>query len=311
MLENSGRTFHAHCMRIPTRHDHGLGSRTHGVVILRNGLVAVLAQARPALHFFESDGTLVDAWGEDLSGAHGLTHTSEDDEEFLWITDQISGQVSKRTTSGRIVQKIDRPAATEGEYSPTWVAVAPVSRDVWVADGYGSNQVRRYTSAGVPLGTITGLEGPGHFARPHGIGFASDGTALVADRRNHRILRYDRHGNYLAHWDDLTHSPCGFAFRDGNIYIPELFGDLKVFNASFGLIETLATNLAVRPAKGWPDQPGWGWPTLTGWPDMLTENLKSTLIAPHACAISDLGEIYTVEWVLGGRISRIGRDSIV
>jgi hypothetical protein len=292
---------------IPPEHDGGLGSRTHGVAILRDGSVAVLAQARPAFHLFASDGTLLDAWGDDLAGAHGLTLTDHDGAEAFWITDQASGEVSKRDLRGKVLSRIELPSVAVQPYSPTRVAVSPADGDVWIADGYGRNVIYRFSAQNRFLGTLTGEEGPGRFARPHGIAFDAAGHAYIADRRNRRILRYNDKGTYVTHVDNITHSPCGFAFSPGRIYVPELFGELSVLDDSLRKIGSYGRNSIVRPKSGWLHQTGWGWPTLVGWPDDLPpENYsESRFIAPHACAVTPGGTIYVVEWVRGGRITRL------
>lgn len=291
---------------IPETHDNEQGSRTHGVAVLRNGHVAVLAQASPALHIFDHSGKLVHAWGERLGGAHGLTHIVENDIEYLWITDHISGEVSKRDLVGNRYQRIAAPPAEDGVYAPTCVAVCPESSDIWVADGYGSNMVRRYSKKGEFICKITGEEGPGFFGRPHGIAFHPDGTLYIADRRNKRILVYDNQGRYLFHRDEVAHSPCGFAFHGEHIYVPELFGSLKMLDRSLNVVASYGTNLNVRPERGWPKQPGWGWPELIGWPDdIASDNAFRMFVAPHSVAVAEDGVIYVVEWVKGGRIIRL------
>ena len=302
-MTGSGFHWSIDWARIPAKHDGCFGSRTHGVAVLRDGSVAVLAQARPALHLFDADGKLLDAWGDDLGGAHGLTLTEHDGAEAFWITDQTSGEVSKRDLRGKVLCRIEPPSEALRPYSPTGVAVSPADGDVWVADGYGSNVIYRFSTQNCFLGTLTGEEGPGRFARPHGIAFDAKEHAYIADRRNRRILRYDAKGNYVNHVDNTTHSPCGFAFRSGQIYVPELFGELSVLDDSLRKIGSYGRNFEVRPHGGWPRQTGWGWPELIGWPDDLPA--ENRFIAPHACAVTPGGTIYVVEWVRGGRITRL------
>lgn len=265
----------------------------------------MLAQASPALHIFDSSGKLIDAWGEQLGGAHGLTHVIEDGIEYLWITDQISGEVSKRDLEGNVHQQIPAPLWMGKTYSPTCVAISPVQGDIWVADGYGSNVIRRYSNKVELLGELTGEEGPGPFARPHGIAFHPNGTLLVADRRNKRIVVYDAEGRYRFHRDDIAHSPCGFAFDGNRILVTELFGDLKVLVSSLDLVTSYGTNFNVRPRGGWTRQEGWGWPELSNWPDHMPLGSPPVFVAPHAAAVAPDGTIYVVEWIKKGRIVRL------
>ena len=280
--------------------------RTHGVEVTRSGDVVVFAQTRPALTIYGADGRPKQAWGDDLLGAHGLTLVQEDGEERLWLTDQYSGEVRKTTLDGRVLARIE-PPAVEGEYAPTWVAVNPENGDIWVADGYGTNIVRRYSADSAPLGEINGEEGPGRFQRPHGVAFSPAGELFVTDRRNKRILVYDGEGRCRRWADDITHSPCSFAFHAGLIYVPELFGGLKILDADLHLVAELGANSDVRPAQGWPDQEGWGWPTLEGWPDLAgTPHIQpGKFSSPHDAAVAPNGDIYVVEWIIGGRITKL------
>lgn len=104
-----------------------------------------------------------------LEEAHGITLTREDDQEFLWLADAAmkkapgAGYVSpeqddgsaviKVSLEGQSVLRLPRPDPDlyrEGQYRPTCVEVDEPrfggSGDVWVADGYGSSYVHRYSS---------------------------------------------------------------------------------------------------------------------------------------------------------------------
>jgi len=303
--------FQPHWASIPASHDGGLGSRTHGVAVLQDGRIAVLAQAKPAVHIFSADGRLVDYWGDGLGGAHGLTSVLQDGEESLWITDQESGAVGRYDLGGKLLQTIAPPPQSDGPYAPTQVGVAPHSGDIFVADGYGSNIVRRYTSSGRLLSALTGEGSSQRFARPHGLAFDEQGFLYVADRRNRRVVVYNEQGNFHFETHEGLHSPCGITFGRDCVIVPELFGGIKVFDRAFRLLGTYGTNVVQRPVEGWEGQEGWGWPVLPNWPDDLGKDLLSqieTWIAPHACAMASDGTIHVVEWVRGGRITKIVPD---
>src|SRR5690606_10100114 len=95
--------------KIPDTQSGRENGRTHGVVVLKNGNVVVFNQADPAILIFNKDGKLISSWGYRFGGAHGLTVTEENGEEFLWLTDQYSGEVIKTTINGEIKLSINKP----------------------------------------------------------------------------------------------------------------------------------------------------------------------------------------------------------
>ena len=290
--------------------------RTHGVVLARDGRLVVLRQADPAVVLLDlSDPDrprLAGAWGSDLPTGHGLTLVGGDaGEPALWITDEFTGLVGEFGLDGTPRRRIAPPPPerrVDGLYRPTWAAVSPLDGDVWVADGYGSNLVHRHRPDGTWRMTLTGEEGPGRFLRPHGLAFSPAGELLVTDRRRKRIVVYDADGNYRRHVDGVCHSPCMFAFRGGDVIVPELFGAVKVLDEQLRLREEIGTNADVRPPNGWPDQEGWGFPTLLGWPDdPALARPGGRFVAPHAVAAGEDGDLFVVEWVLGGRVTWLRR----
>ncbi len=292
--------------RLPDTETVRANGRTHGVAALRDGRVVVFAQAQPAMYFFTPDGKVESAWGMDWPDAHGLTLCWDGERESLWLTGQDSGQVRQLSLDGEVMREIPRPEGAE-PYSPTWVAASEASELIWVADGYGSNVVRGYDRSARLMITLNGEEGPGRFARPHGIALDPSGRLWIADRRNRRIVRYSAGGNFLDAIDGVCHSPCGFAFGRELVYVPELFGSVRIANADFTSSAEVGANPDVRPPGGWEDQEGWGWPTLPGWPNLLETHFDrpGAFLAPHAAALSAVGELFVVEWVQGGRISKL------
>jgi peptidylamidoglycolate lyase len=123
------------------------------------------------------NGEVLGQWTLGMSAAHGLTvHREADGREFLYITDS-SGRVVKTTLEGEILLELATPLALAvykpGElYSPTETAVGP-NGDIYVADGYGSQFILRYSSAGKFIGKFGGRStqpiNPGKFMQAHGI----------------------------------------------------------------------------------------------------------------------------------------------
>lgn len=287
----------------PTGRENG---RTHGVAVSQTGNVVVFSQADPAVLIFSPEGSLVNAWGERFHGAHGLTLVEDGGEEFLWLTDEGTAEVSKNSLFGQTVQtlpKPDHPAYAEGRYSPTWVAVNEErfggSGDIWVADGYGQSLVHRFDKAGQYLGAISGEEGAaGRFNCPHGIWADRRGgkaELYIADRGNKRVQVYDFEGNFLrAFGADFLHSPCCFATNGDTLYIPELFARLAILDAEDRLIAYIGDNPEAMATEGWPNVPA----------DRIRPGFFNS---PHGMAAAPNGDLYVVEWIIGGRITKLAR----
>jgi DNA-binding beta-propeller fold protein YncE len=296
-----------HWASIPDTASGKANGRTHGVVVTSSGNVMVFNQANPGVLTFNPDGQLIGQWGDRFDGAHGMSRVVEGDEEFLWLTDQNTAEVVKTTLDGKSVMNIakpDHPVYREGgKYTPTWVAVNEQrfggNGDVWVTDGYGSNLVHHYDQGGKYLGSIDGTEGnAGAFKCSHGIMFSyRRGTPelYIADRSNQRLQVYDAEGKYLRVVEGQTHSPCGFVFLGKNMYVPELFAGVKIFDGDDRLVANLGDNRKVTEVKGWPN--------LAGTQHVQAGKFNS----PHGMAVAPSGDIYVVEWIIGGRITKLAK----
>jgi hypothetical protein len=293
--------------KIPDSESARGNGRTHGVAVTRDGHVVVFHQAVNGLLTYDSGGRLLSSvGGERWLGAHGLTLIEENDTEYLWLVDQKSCEAAKVTLAGETVMTLPKPDhpvyAGGGKYTPTWAAQNPENGEIWLTDGYGSSLVHRYTPGGEYAGTLDGTEGAGRFSTPHGIRMRTgrNGPELwIADRANRRIVIYDGNGVYLRRFDGV-HSPCGFDFRGDLVVVPELFTGVKVLHAEE---LRLVAEIGANPAVG-PDSKPEGWPNLHG-----TGLVKPGVFnSPHDAAFGPDGSIYCVEWIIGGRITRLKPD---
>lgn len=113
---------------------------------------------------FDKSGKLLDYWGTQYPGGHGLTLSKEGEEDFLFIADcgwfidrngkwqKQAGQVFKTDLNGRLLFNLGDPH-TIGVYKedelfmPTETTVGP-NGDIYVADGYGSDYILQYDHKG-------------------------------------------------------------------------------------------------------------------------------------------------------------------
>lgn len=306
--------------RIPDSKTGRENGRTHGVVISASGDVIVFNQANPAVLVFSPDGKLKSSWGDRFLGAHGLTLVREGEEEFLWLTDQDTGEVVKTTLDGRNVmnlEKADHPVYKQKKYFPTWVAVNEEryggNGDIWVADGYGSFYVHRYDRDGNYLDSINGEEGKaGAFDCPHGLwtdvrrmlreqvevedpeDYEAEPELYIADRGNRRMQVYSMDGKYKRHFGGaFFSSPDGAcAYRKDALIVPELFARISILDIDDNLVGHLGSNEAACKIDGWPNLP--------------KKHIEPGLFnSPHGAASDKRGNIYVVEWIIGGRITKL------
>jgi sugar lactone lactonase YvrE len=264
----------------------------------------VLHVSNPAVLIFDSAGKVVDAWGDRFPGAHGLTLVEENGVEYLWLTDFKTGEVTKATLSGETVLSLpapDYPGFNDPKYAPTWVAVFEEryggNGDIWVADGYGAANLHRYDKTGRYLSTIDGTKGAGRFRHPHGIYIdprKREPELYVADRMNRRVQVFDPNGQFRRVLGDTADtSPCGFAPYGDFTLIPEApyRARLSIIDPRDRLVATIAANDEICARAGFPNERSLFTP--------------GRFVTPHSAAADSAGNIYVVEWVTGGRITKL------
>ena len=299
--------------RIPDSNSARDGWAHHDIVVSKTGKVISFHQADPTVLIFDEEGNLEKSWNGTVENAHGMHIVKEGNTEYLWLADNTTGKVVKTTLDGELVLGIERPDlkvyAEGGKYSPTGVAVNQEkdggNGDVYVTDGYGSSYIHRYDKNGEYLSSINGEEGDaGRFATPHDVWVDTrkpDKELYIADRSNGRIQVYDLEGNYRRVLGrepgaDWLHSPSGFAQSGEYLITAELKGSrITVLDMNDELVCYLGENSgAFKLNPGWPNVP------------------QETLIpgkcnSPHGIAVDADGNIYSAEWLIGGRINKLAK----
>src|SRR5574338_378462 len=277
--------------------------RTHGVVVTEENQIVIFNQANPAILTFDDDGKLINSWGEKFAGAHGLSLVKTNGKEFLWLTDEFSGEIVKTDLDGKEIQKIHKPEISfyhTEKYSPTWVAEFEEGKqgngDIWIADGYGSSLVHRYDKQKNYIKTITGEEGAGRFNCPHSLFIdyrKNEPELYIADRGNKRFQVYDMEGNFKRVFgNDFLGCPCGGIVKDDLLYVPELCARLALLDVEDKLICYIGQNEETCKISTWPNHP--------------KEFIKpGKFNSPHHLAVDDYHNIYIVEWIIGGRFTKL------
>ncbi|HTU43772.1 MAG TPA: hypothetical protein VMF91_01830 [Bryobacteraceae bacterium] len=286
---------------------HGVCEDSHGHIYVHH-TVNASSESSDTMVVFDHHGKFVRSWGPDFKGgAHGLLIRKEGSQEFLYLCDTKRGLVVKTTLDGEHVMTLGypdespayAPAAdgTKKKYSPTNLAVAP-NGNIYVGDGYGSSYVNVYTADGKFIKTFGGKgSAPGQLDCPHGIVLDTRGAQpilLIADRANHRIQTFNLEGEHIA-FIEGTNLPCTFAFnQSGETVVPDLGARVTLMDPQNRVIEHLGDDSGAND-----------------WNKLRTQQRSAfrpgKFVCPHGACFDHQGNIFVVEWVEVGRVSKLQR----
>ena len=315
--------------RYEATHDWGVlppqikWGNTHGVVEDAQGNIHIhhtvhaTSDSADTMVVFDQNGKFVRSWGKEFRGvAHGLHIRKEGREEFLYLTanaanpkatlqPEMQAAVIKTTLKGEPVWKIQGPpdipeyrAGADGKparYNPTNVAIAP-NGDVYVGDGYGSSYMNQYNAKGEYIRTFGGRGSePGKLAEPHGNWIDTRGKTpvlVVADRRNNRLQRFTLDGKHMDFIPGFR-LPCHFHEHKGLVVVPDLDGRVTLMDKSNALVAQLGDS-----------SPGGKYPLRT---EPREKFIPGQFICPHGACFDHNGNIFVVEWVEVGRVTKLRR----
>ena len=269
---------------------------------------------------FDRQGKFVRSWGKEFRGvAHGLHIQREGRDEFLYLTvnatnpkltpqPEMQAVVVKMTTKGETVWKIQGPPDFEGykpapdgtarRYNPTNLAIAP-NGDVYVGDGYGSSYVNQYNTKGEYIRSFGGRGSePGQLNEPHGIWMDLRGATpvlVVADRRNNRLQRFTLDGKHIDFVPGFR-LPCHFGEHKGTMVVPDLHGRVTLLDRNNQLVAHLGDSNAPTANNPLRTQPREAF-------------IPGQFICPHGACFDRDGNIFVVEWVEVGRVTKLRRLS--
>lgn len=201
---------------------------------------------------FDKSGKLLDFWGTQYPGGHGLTLSQEGEEDFLFIVDcgwfqdrngkwqKQAGQVHKTDLNGRLIFNLGHPHTIgiykpEEAFMPTEIAVGPTG-DIYVADGYGSDYIIQYDYQGKYIRHFGGHqnEDPNYnLQNAHGVAIDYRGKEplLVCTSRSENCFKFfSLDGKYVK----TVHLPGLFVCRpvldDNNLYAGVCWSKTRIDN---------------------------------------------------------------------------------
>jgi DNA-binding beta-propeller fold protein YncE len=285
---------------------------THGVCETADGRIFIhnASPTGDCVCEFTSEGKFIRSWGKEFfPGAHGMQLRKEAGEEFLYFATTSNYNVVKTNLKGERVFVIGYPKEArnaqgqpcypaEDKYCPTNIAFHPTDGSFYVADGYGSNYVHHFDAKGNYLRTWGGTgSDAGLMKCPHGIWCdtrdAGNPMIVVADRANVRLQWFTLDGKHLKTMDKELRHPCHFDQRGDDLLIPDLKGRLTILDKDNRLITHLGDNPDERKRAN------------NGVPsDQL---VPGQFCSPHQAIWDRAGNIYCVEWLNYGRVTKLRR----
>ncbi|QDT37806.1 twin-arginine translocation signal domain-containing protein [Stratiformator vulcanicus] len=285
---------------------------THGICFDAEGLVYITHQSNAktpcdAIAVFKPDGEFVRSFGKEFhGGGHGLDIRSEGGEQFLYLSDIKHDLIVKLTLKGEEVWRIEIPTESgvyedNPKYTPTNVAFLPDGGFV-VGDGYGSSYLHIYDGDANYVKTFAGPGNElGKCKTPHGLWWddrpGREAALAVADRSNGRIEYFTAGGEAI---DEVpcTPRPCDFDTHGEYAVVPDMWARLVFLN---GKNETVC---AIGGEQNWIDQVLADKLAMRRNPDRWP---AGRFIHPHDAAFDADGNVYVVEWVATGRITKLRR----
>jgi peptidylamidoglycolate lyase len=273
----------------------------HEMVQDKQGRIILLTnETKNNILIFNKDGKMLETWGHDFPGGHGLTLHNENGTEYLYITDTVKHQVYKSTMGGQILLTINAPMDA-GIYSkpelfiPT-ETVIDENGDIFIADGYGAQYILHYDSKGNLQHYFGGRgEGDKHFDNAHGITFDTRNdkqTLLITDRTRNCFKIFSKDGQLL----EIIRLPgacvCRPVIKKDHLYAAVLRSPTLDF-AGTGFVTILDKNNKVVSNIG------------AAKPEYVDGNMQTMVqddkifVHPHDVCVDDDYNLYVAQWLSG------------
>lgn len=273
----------------------------HEMVQDKKGRILLLTnETKNNVLIYNKSGKLLDSWGHEFPGAHGLTLAKEGGKEFLFITDTNRHQVFKTTLDGKILMTLDCPMETgvykkNEEFVPTEVAVAD-NGDFFIADGYGLQYVMHYNAEGKLLSFFGGRgTETKNLDNAHGVCIdkrQGEATLLVTDRTRNCFKRFDMAGNLKEVIALPGACVCRPVIKNDYLYAAVLRSpDLN--KEGSGFVTILDKNNKVVSNIGGSK------PVYTDGVLQPMSQAEKIFLNPHDVCVDDDENLYVAQWASG------------
>jgi len=292
------------------------GNASHGVTIDRAGMIYITHYGDPGSIFvFDPEGKFVKSLGDfhqlgkgnsRSARGHGIDIRSEGSDEFLYLSASDSAlDFVKMDLRGEVVWRQGRKELQEvsqrypkgAAYRPTNASFAP-DGGYFLGDGYGSHWIHQFDKDDNYLRSIGGVgTAEGKFRTPHGQWLDNrDGTPklVVADRANKRLQWFDMQGQHVKTLDGFLF-PADIDMQGEILLVPDLHCRVTLLDKNDKVIVHLGEDAQ------------WRQQALQGF-KMRGQRAKwqpGKFIHPHDACFDQQGNIFVVEWVATGRVTKL------
>lgn len=260
-------------------------------------LIMTTTHPKNNILIYDRSGKILEAWGTEFPGAHGLTRVDEGSEEFLFITDPKTNKVCKTDLKGKIMMTFNAPQEVQDyenpdQFKPTETTVGP-NGDIYIADGYGKDFIIQYDAQGNYIRHFGGHgKGTDQFECCHGITLdqrdPANPTLLITSRSANEFKRFTLDGKHL----ETISLPGCYICR------PVLKGDLIYFAViitnqwdSFdGMLAVLDRNNKVISL------PGGSAPAYQDGALVPPVYDQKTFLNPHDVCVDNDDNLYVPQW---------------
>jgi hypothetical protein len=276
----------------------------HGdIAVSEAGDVYVSVQdADAGVQVYAPDGKFLRTLPNAPSDFHGFVIRKQADGEFLYGATLRGQTIMKMALDGRVVMTIPASAIPEqfkvrnarsGQLSllMTGLDVAP-DGDLYVTDGYASDNIHRFDRDGKYLGSFGGKQPPYSFSTLHKIAMDTrfDPVRIIGvDRANNRVVHLGLDGKFLGVVAEGLLLPAAVAIRGDQAIIGELRGRVTILDKSGKVVAQIGAN--TEEGVGGNQLPPEKW-------------RDGFVVSPHGVALNARGDIFVAEFSTFGRVHR-------
>jgi streptogramin lyase len=164
----------------------------------------------PGFHYvkkFDSNGTLISAWGTKGTGpgqflhAHGIT---VDSNGYVYVSDAEKCNIQKFDSEGNFIKAWGTKGEGAGQFFQPESMAVDSKGNIFVAD-YANQHIQKFDSEGNFI-TMWGSKGTGEgqFIKPWGVAVDSNNNVYTSDQDNPEVQKFSNDGKFLTKWNSYS-----------------------------------------------------------------------------------------------------------